>query len=792
MSFVSPVKGKLFGEDRQAYIYAVSRRESSSDLTLSDMLDPNLTAKKVHNGKKVGYGFIGYFQFGEGALYDLGYFKPPYTFSNDSDSIFQKSFSVNDWNGSWTGLDDVTSKSLFLKDRVIQIKAFNSWINTLCTRLNSQNVNEFYGVRINGIEITESGCIAGAHLKGPKYVLEFVQGVGNQADAFGTKVGEYISLFAHYDLENCCNRKVYVNVVDEQGNPVLEKKIIVESEYKEGKYYSKVGKISNDYKTNNEGKIPVIVRHPSTKIKIIVDGKVLEIIQKKDKIESYTIKLTKEVSVPVVLEKNSSPKPKPQDNKTPQEVRNEQTLSATEESKTTDKTDVNFNIQIIEADTGKPISNMGFFLTYKNNIKKHVADGNGIKQNIVAEAGQDIEVSVSGDGKNQKIHHFKVEASLNNQTIKVGLPVHSFQLIVKKDDQIVPNTSVTVFYRGKQIPKKTNVAGVINLKMLVGFVYGFGVGSKSLVKARVINGSPSRIFRINEGFVKESKQFDLGQKTAQQKPVDTVPATNNPTPPSKAPEVKQEPSKVAQQNTHTESGGKPLTTVSNQTPTTSDTTRYHIYSDGKIKRENAAATGIAEYIYYDKSGQVHNIGKTQFIVAPKRKSGNTEVGGNVYLVDQRKLKSYKSKDGKVGYLWDIYLPGRTRYYLKGDAFAAVIGAMCSLGYGYYQGSGFSDKAGRSVGSVSHYNGINGDFRYLGISGCHKDGPVLVSQTDRFDWDANLKFVNALFLFGYKAFGSQVMKRKGQANRTLPHSAFTNSDHDNHLHLQGYQPNIQDI
>lgn len=794
MSFVSPVNGKSFGEDRQAYIYAVSRRESSSDLSLSDLVDPNLTARKVHNGKTAGYGFIGYFQFGESALYDLGYFKPPYTFSNDPNSLFQKSFSVNDWSGSWTGLDDVTSKSVFLKDRTVQIKAFNKWINTLCTRLNNRNVNEFYGVRINGVEITESGCIAGAHLKGPKYVLEFVQGLGNQADAFGTKVGEYISLFAHYDLESCCNRKIYINVVDEQGNAVSGKKIIVESEYKEGKYYSKIGKISNDYKTSEEGKIPVIVRHPGTKIKIIVDGKALEITQQKDKKESYTIKLTKQISVPVVLEQNSAPQPKPQANKTPQEVRNEQAPSITEESKAVETKDVNFNIQIVEADTGKPISNMGFFLTYKNNIKKHSADGSGIKHNISAEAGQDIEVSVSGDGKYQKIHHFKVEESLSNQTIKVRLPVHSFQMIVKKDDQIVPNTAVTIFYRGRQISKKTNAAGVINLKMLVGFVYGFGVGSNSLVKARVINGSPYRIFRINEGFIKESRRLESGQKVPQRNPVTNAPSQSKPNPPApaKVPEVKQEPPKVSQQNTHTENGGKPLTTVSNQTPATSDTTRYHIYSDGKIKRENAAATGFAEYIYYDKNGQSHHIGKTEFIVAPKRKKGNGVVGGNVYLVDQRTLKSYKSPDGKVGYLWDIYLPGRSRYYLKGDAFAAVIGAMCSLGYGYYHGSGFSARDGRSVGSDSHFNGINGDFRYLGINGCHKDGPVLVSHVDRFDWDANVRFVNALYLFGYKSFGSQVMKRKGQPNRTLPHVTFTNGDHDNHLHLQGYQPNIQDI
>ena len=410
MSFVSLKNGPSFGEDRLAYIYAISRRESSSNLSLSDTVRPNLQARNVHNGKIAGYGFIGYFQFGESALYDLGYFKPPFEFNGKSSSSFQKSLNINDWNGTWTGLDGVTSKSTFLKDRTIQIKAFNKWINTLCIRLNSQNLNEFYGVRIGGVEITESGCIAGAHLKGPKYVLEFVQGLGNSADAFGTQVGEYISLFAHYDLESCCNRKIYINVIDEGGNPVLGQKVIIESEYKEGKYYSKIGKISNDYKTNNEGKIPVIVRHPNTKIKVIIDGKKLEITQQKDKIESYTIKLTKEISVPVVLEQNSTPQPKPQSDKTPQEVRNEQNSFEDKKEVAAGNTkEVSFNIQIIEEDTRKSISYMSFYLTYKGNIKKHTADSSGTKKGIVAEVGEDIEVTVSGAGQPQKIHHFKVE-----------------------------------------------------------------------------------------------------------------------------------------------------------------------------------------------------------------------------------------------------------------------------------------------------------------------------------------------------------------------------------------------
>ena len=56
MSFVSLKNGPSFGEDRLAYIYAISRRESSSNLSLSDTVRPNLQARNVHNGKIAGYG----------------------------------------------------------------------------------------------------------------------------------------------------------------------------------------------------------------------------------------------------------------------------------------------------------------------------------------------------------------------------------------------------------------------------------------------------------------------------------------------------------------------------------------------------------------------------------------------------------------------------------------------------------------------------------------------------------------------------------------------------------------
>lgn len=786
MSFVSLENGPSFGEDRLAYIYAISRRESSSNLSLSDTVRPNLQARNVHNGKTAGYGFIGYFQFGESALYDLGYFKPPFEFNGNSSSSFQKSLKVNDWNGTWTGLDGVTSKSIFLKDRTIQIKAFNKWINTLCNRLNGQNLNEFYGVRVSGVEITESGCIAGAHLKGPKYVLEFVQGLGNSADDFGTKVGEYISLFAHYDLESCCNRKIYIDVIGDDDNPVSGKKIIVESEYKEGKYYSKIGKISNDYTTDNEGKIPVIVRHPNTKIKVIVDGKALEIIQKKDNKESYTIKLNKEISVPVVLEKNNIPQPKPEPTKTPQDIRNEKnSAEAQNDTVNQDNKDVNFNIQIVEGDSGKPISNMNFFLTYKGNIKKHTANSQGVKEGIIAEVGQDVEVSVSGEVGNQKIHHFKVEQALSNQTIKIKLPIQSFKIIVKKNDKIVPNLAVTLFYRGREISKKTNSLGEISVKMLVGFVYGFGTGDKSLLKVRAIYNNTSRIFRINEGFEKLSKQSGAVQTQRSNQETNKASPPTNPTPQTKPAEVKLEQPKAIQQNTHTENGGKPLTTVSNQSPPTSDTTRYHIYHDGKIKRENRAATGYAEFIYYEANGTTHNLGKSKFIKAPLRKSGNEIITGSCYLIDFTKHGLYKK--GTLGYKWFI-TGGNIRFYLNGLSIAAILGTFMNLGYEEYPSSGASLQDGSSqLPSKTHRNGEACDFRYLGKNNAHRTNAIW-TQNDNYDDQRNIKLVQELKKFGFTAFYTQDGLTK---KPKIPGTSYA-ANHYHHLHIGTCVPKIQDI
>lgn len=330
-----PVRGIQFNADRNGFMYALSRRESSSNLLLPHNYKDNIKSQIVIN--QIGY--VGYFQFGEDALIDCGYYNPRKQNSDKS--------KKNNWTGNWTGKNNIRSLESFRSSPEVQVKAFQEWVNILCNRIRNLNINEFYGKIINGVEITESGCIAGSHLKGAGHVLNFITSNGkiNGTDGNNVGVGEYIGLLALYDLETCCNRKIYITVED-NNSPVAGIEVQVETEYKQGKYYSKIGKIKNTYTTDEDGKIPVIVRHPGAVIKITVDGKSQTIVQEASKRQSYTIDITGSIKVTGKLDKPSTPQPRPVPEKSLQDQRNEQnskpqaqTLSSSIELK-----EVTFNI----------------------------------------------------------------------------------------------------------------------------------------------------------------------------------------------------------------------------------------------------------------------------------------------------------------------------------------------------------------------------------------------------------------------------------------------------------------
>ncbi len=88
----------------------------------------------------------------------------------------------------------------FLNDPKLQEDAFyalcslNKWILI-------RDIKRSVGKKINGVEITESGILAAAHLAGAGNVKKYLRSNGeiNAYDAFGTDVQQYMKRFAGYD-----------------------------------------------------------------------------------------------------------------------------------------------------------------------------------------------------------------------------------------------------------------------------------------------------------------------------------------------------------------------------------------------------------------------------------------------------------------------------------------------------------------------------------------------------------------------------------------------------------------
>lgn len=95
----------------------------------------------------------------------------------------------------------VTNLPYFLRTPELQERVFlrnlqrNKWVLR-------RDIRRFVGLKISGIEITESGILAAAHLAGPGNVKQYLRSWGavNVADALGTDLETYLERFSGYDL----------------------------------------------------------------------------------------------------------------------------------------------------------------------------------------------------------------------------------------------------------------------------------------------------------------------------------------------------------------------------------------------------------------------------------------------------------------------------------------------------------------------------------------------------------------------------------------------------------------
>ena len=136
------------------------------------------------------YGYAGKYQMGEAALVDAGYyFKPSKKFNND-------------WSGKFLGKDGVYSIQDFLNNPKAQENAQIIFKKKQWKYLKAVGAHNYLGFFINGYEMTPSGLLAAAHLKGAGSVIKYLESGGNDngKDAFGTSIEDYMKQFSNYDV----------------------------------------------------------------------------------------------------------------------------------------------------------------------------------------------------------------------------------------------------------------------------------------------------------------------------------------------------------------------------------------------------------------------------------------------------------------------------------------------------------------------------------------------------------------------------------------------------------------
>ncbi|MGI9550115.1 MAG: hypothetical protein ACR2MT_02855 [Aurantibacter sp.] len=97
----------------------------------------------------------------------------------------------------------VYNATRFLNDPVLQEQAFqtniarNKWILR-------KDIPRFQGKWMGGVQVTESGILAAAHLAGPGNVKKYLRSYGalDFQDTYGTSIANYMKKFSGYDVSH--------------------------------------------------------------------------------------------------------------------------------------------------------------------------------------------------------------------------------------------------------------------------------------------------------------------------------------------------------------------------------------------------------------------------------------------------------------------------------------------------------------------------------------------------------------------------------------------------------------
>lgn len=136
-------------------------------------------------------GYLGRFQFGEEALKAVGF----YAGDDGTGAI--------DFIGRWTATAasfGVTDKQTFLQSPAAQDAAALAWFAEIQTSVSQLGLQRYADQWVNGVHVTPSGLLAGAHLVGVWALKAFLESGGSvdTRDGYGTPVSEYVHRFGDF------------------------------------------------------------------------------------------------------------------------------------------------------------------------------------------------------------------------------------------------------------------------------------------------------------------------------------------------------------------------------------------------------------------------------------------------------------------------------------------------------------------------------------------------------------------------------------------------------------------
>jgi integrating conjugative element protein (TIGR03758 family) len=145
---------------------------------------------RVNPAARNRYGYVGLFQMGEAAFKDAGFYQGDPT-------------RANDWTGSWTGVHGVRSLQDFHARPDAQVKAVVAYHNAVRAQIRQLGLDRSIGTTVNGVAVSLSGLVAGAHLVGVGNLKSLIDSRGGTVprDGNGTSVTAYMSALGGCEVD---------------------------------------------------------------------------------------------------------------------------------------------------------------------------------------------------------------------------------------------------------------------------------------------------------------------------------------------------------------------------------------------------------------------------------------------------------------------------------------------------------------------------------------------------------------------------------------------------------------